>query len=82
MSHLLLARDPLRVYLSIGPIHATHEAAANENGASVVIVSHNLGTVVELADRAMWLDSGKIMMMGAPLEVIDAYQQTVDGSAG
>ena len=53
-----------------------------ENGASVVIVSHNLGTVVELADRAMWLDSGKIMMMGAPLEVIDAYQQTVDGSAG
>jgi ABC-type polysaccharide/polyol phosphate transport system ATPase subunit len=50
-----------------------------ENGASVVIVSHNLGTVVELADRAMWLDSGKIMMMGAPLEVIDAYQQTVDG---
>jgi len=50
-----------------------------ERGASVVIVSHNLGTVAELADRAMWLDRGNIMMIGPPLEVIDAYKQTVDG---
>jgi len=50
-----------------------------ERGASVVIVSHNLGTVAELADRAMWLDRGNIVMIGSPLEVIDAYKQTVDG---
>ncbi len=50
-----------------------------ERGASVVIVSHNLGTVAELADRAMWLDHGKSLMTGAPLEVIEAYEQTVDG---
>jgi ABC-2 type transport system ATP-binding protein len=48
-------------------------------GASVVIVSHNLSTVAELADRAMWLDHGKSLMTGAPQEVIDAYQQTVNG---
>jgi ABC-type polysaccharide/polyol phosphate transport system ATPase subunit len=50
-----------------------------DRGASVVIVSHNLGMVAELADRAMWLDHGKTLMTGAPLEVIDAYQQTVEG---
>jgi ABC-type polysaccharide/polyol phosphate transport system ATPase subunit len=50
-----------------------------DRGASVVIVSHNLATVTELADRAMWLDHGNTMMIGSPLEVIDAYQQTVDG---
>jgi len=48
-------------------------------GASVVIVSHNLGTVAELANRTMWLDHGRTVMTGEPLEVIDAYQQTVDG---
>jgi ABC-type polysaccharide/polyol phosphate transport system ATPase subunit len=50
-----------------------------DRGASVVIVSHNLGMVEELADRTMWLDHGKSLMTGAPLEVIDAYKQTVDG---
>jgi ABC-type polysaccharide/polyol phosphate transport system ATPase subunit len=49
-------------------------------GASVVIVSHNLGTVAELADRAMWLDHGNAVMVGQPLEVIDAYKRTVDGA--
>ena len=50
-----------------------------ERGASVVIVSHNLGTVTDLADRAMWLDRGRIRMLGTPHEVVNAYQQTVDG---
>jgi ABC-2 type transport system ATP-binding protein len=50
-----------------------------ERGASVIIVSHQMGTVAELADRAMWIDHGENMMLGHPLEVIDAYEQTVDG---
>jgi len=50
-----------------------------DRGASVVIVSHNLGTVAELANRAMWLDHGRTVMTGDPLEVIDAYKHTVDG---
>ena len=53
-----------------------------ERGASVVIVSHDLATVAELADRAMWLDHGNTVMVGHPLEVIDAYQRTVDGGHG
>jgi len=51
-----------------------------ERGASVVIVSHALGTISALADRAMWLDHGKTLMTGSPLEVIDAYERTVEGS--
>ena len=49
-----------------------------ERGASVVIVSHDLATVTELADRAMWLDHGKIVMSGSPSAVVDAYKIAVD----
>jgi ABC-2 type transport system ATP-binding protein len=49
-------------------------------GASVVLVSHNMETVVEVADRAMWLDRGEVRMMGEPKEVVAAYQETVGGS--
>lgn len=49
-----------------------------ERGASVVIVSHNLLTIADLADRAMWLDHGRSVMTGDPQDVIDAYQQTIE----
>jgi ABC-type polysaccharide/polyol phosphate transport system ATPase subunit len=48
-------------------------------GASVVIVSHQLGMVTELAHRAMWLDHGRTIMTGDPHEVIGAYSQSVSG---
>jgi ABC-type polysaccharide/polyol phosphate transport system ATPase subunit len=48
-----------------------------EDGASVVLVSHNLGTVLEIADRAMWLDRGLIKLEGDPGEVVAAYQASV-----
>ena len=49
-----------------------------DRGASVVLVSHNLDTVIELADRAMWLDHGKTLMTGDPVTIVNAYQQSVD----
>lgn len=48
-----------------------------ENGASVVLVSHAMGTVLEIADRAMWLDQGLIKLEGDPEEVVAAYQASV-----
>jgi ABC-2 type transport system ATP-binding protein len=48
-------------------------------GASVVIVSHNLHTVTTLADRAMWIDQGKAIMIGSPDEVVSSYEGTVTG---
>ncbi len=48
-----------------------------EDGASVVLVSHNLPTVRDIADRAIWLDRGKIMLDGDPDMVVDAYEESV-----
>lgn len=46
-------------------------------GCSVVFVSHNLPSVLEIADRVMWLDHGGIVMHGEPAEVVAAYQESV-----
>ena len=48
-----------------------------DDGASVVLVSHNLQTVLEIADRVMWLDQGLIRLEGDPEEVVAAYQASV-----
>lgn len=42
---------------------------------TVVIVSHNLGTLEELCDRVMWMHEGKIMEFGAPHEVLEHYRE-------
>jgi ABC-type polysaccharide/polyol phosphate transport system ATPase subunit len=49
-----------------------------EAGCSVVFVSHDLGSVLEIADRVMWLDHGEIKMVGDPAEVVAAYQGAGD----
>lgn len=48
-----------------------------DGGATVVLVSHNLGTVRRMADRVMWLDRGRIKVIGDPEEVVDAYEASV-----
>ena len=36
---------------------------------TVIIVSHNLGTIKELCDEVLWLDNGKVMMIGSASEL-------------
>jgi ABC-2 type transport system ATP-binding protein len=43
-------------------------------GASVVLVSHNMTAVRELATRAIWLEDGHVKMIGNPAEVVAAYE--------
>jgi ABC-type polysaccharide/polyol phosphate transport system ATPase subunit len=43
-------------------------------GASVVLVSHNMASVRELATRAIWLENGHVKMIGDPAEVVAAYE--------
>lgn len=53
------------------------EARMNElisGGASVVIVSHALPLVRRICERVMWIDSGRLKMIGPAEEVIDAYE--------
>lgn len=40
---------------------------------TVVIVSHDIGTLKELCDKVLWLHDGEIKMMGEPGEVLDEY---------
>ena len=47
-----------------------------KSGTTVVLVSHDLATVAELADRVIWLKKGEVAMAGKPSEVIAAYQKS------
>jgi ABC-type polysaccharide/polyol phosphate transport system ATPase subunit len=44
-----------------------------ENARTIVLVSHGLETVRQMANRCLWMDHGRLMMNGDPDEVIDAY---------
>ena len=44
------------------------------SGAAVVLVSHDMRAVLELATRAIWLENGHVKMIGNPEEVVAAYE--------
>jgi ABC-type polysaccharide/polyol phosphate transport system ATPase subunit len=44
------------------------------SGCTVIMVSHDLTTVAELAQKVIWIEKGEIKMVGQPAEVIAAYQ--------
>jgi len=44
---------------------------------TIVLVSHDLGSVQRLCERAIWLDQGRVAASGAVRDVIAAYQRTV-----
>jgi len=48
------------------------------DGATVVIVSHDLPTIATLADRTMWLDAGSSMGIGDSGTVVSAYKRSVE----
>jgi ABC-type polysaccharide/polyol phosphate transport system ATPase subunit len=45
---------------------------------AVIVVSHDLATLPLLCDRVLWLDHGKVQMVGPAAEVIAAYTQEVN----
>lgn len=46
-----------------------------ENGATILFVSHSAGTVIELCDRALLLDSGEMLANGTPKFVVSRYHK-------
>jgi len=57
-------------------------------GKSILFVSHSAGQVLEMCERAIWLDHGELVMEGDAASVLDAYggglalkQQAGDQSA-
>lgn len=43
-------------------------------GTTVLLVSHSLPQIREMCNRVIWLEAGKVKMIGVAQEVCDAYQ--------
>jgi lipopolysaccharide transport system ATP-binding protein len=44
-----------------------------ESGATIILVSHGMSAIAKLCDRAAWLDTGEVMALGKPKDVIGKY---------
>jgi ABC-2 type transport system ATP-binding protein len=49
-------------------------AEFREQGRTVVIVSHALGTLAKMCDRAAWIQHGDLKSVGKPDDVIEQYR--------
>jgi ABC-type polysaccharide/polyol phosphate transport system ATPase subunit len=45
-------------------------------GATIILVSHNMDTIVSLCHRAAWIDQGRIQLTGQVGEVVKAYRHS------
>jgi ABC-type polysaccharide/polyol phosphate transport system ATPase subunit len=46
-------------------------------GKTIVLVTHNADQAASISDRILWLEKGRIKMLGDPLEVTEAYHQAM-----
>lgn len=44
-----------------------------DSGVTMVLVTHSVASVMNICDRAMWIDNHRVRMMGDPTEVVEAY---------
>ncbi len=51
-----------------------------EIGRTIVLISHDLGAIRRLCDRAVLLHHGQVVMTGSPGDVVDRYQQMAMGA--
>ncbi|MEK6644164.1 MAG: polysaccharide ABC transporter ATP-binding protein [Planctomycetota bacterium] len=47
------------------------------SGATVLFVSHDLGSVQQLCERVIWVDRGQIALDGTPIDVTKAYYASI-----
>ena len=63
---------------SAGDASFRHKANAKmqellSQARTMVMVSHALGSITDMCHEAIWLDHGRMMLHGAPSEVVEAY---------
>ncbi|MCI0520169.1 MAG: ABC transporter ATP-binding protein [Chloroflexi bacterium] len=51
--------------------------AFRRNGATIFLVSHNLGQVEQMCQRAALLDHGRVLAVGSPRAVVDLYLENI-----
>ena len=52
----------------------------SKNGRTIIFVSHNMGSVINLCNKAVFLDKGTLKMMGNCNEVASRYMADLDGT--
>jgi len=50
-----------------------------DQGRTIVLVTHDLGSVRNFCDRAIWLEHGEISGQGDPATLVDEYTETMLG---
>jgi teichoic acid transport system ATP-binding protein len=68
--------------LSAGDARFKHKAFAKmqelmAQARTIFLVSHALGSVVDLCNDAIWLQKGQLVARGEPQEIVDAYTDSV-----
>jgi len=68
--------------LSVGDEHFGRKSSAkmeefHRAGKTILLVTHDLGTLQRRCDQAAWLDGGVLRVSGDPTEVVAAYRTAV-----
>jgi len=53
-----------------------------DKGATILFVSHAAGTVIDLCDHALLIDSGELLTVGQPKRVVSFYHKLLYAPAG
>lgn len=67
--------------LSVGDIHFKQKSynkmkeLISDSNRTVLIVSHNTKTIVDLCDKVVWLHDGQIVDQGDPEEIMSKYEE-------
>jgi teichoic acid transport system ATP-binding protein len=69
--------------LSAGDARFKHKAFAKmqelmAQARTIFLVSHALGSVVDLCNDAIWLQKGQLIARGEPQEIVDAYTDSMN----
>jgi ABC-type polysaccharide/polyol phosphate transport system ATPase subunit len=67
--------------LSVGDEAFQRKSAARmqefrDQGATIILVSHNMAIIEQICHRAVWLDHGRLMEAGEVKEIIKAYRKS------
>lgn len=46
-------------------------------GATLLLVSHSISQILQFSERVIWLEQGRIVMDGEPLEVVNHYEEYI-----
>lgn len=47
----------------------------HEEGRTIIFVSHSLDQVMEVCERVVWIERGKVARLGPTAEVLEAYSE-------